>query len=463
MTTRFEQILADGVAQCSYLLGDDATGCAAVVDPRPDVEIYLAIARRYGLAITHVFETHIHADFLSGARELVERLGGTAKLCVSAEGGADYAFDHSPVRDGDMFAFGGLTLRARHVPGHTPEHLAFLMYEGERDEHFGVLTGDSFFVDSVGRPDLLGEKETEELTEALFRTTRDIYMAMSDHVMIFPGHGAGSACGPDIGDRMMSTIGYERRYNKYARISSLEAFKKAMEEDAPPVPTHYPRLKKVNAAGPEVLGNLPSIPALSPDAFAEALEAQGVQLLDTRDMHAFGGSHIPGALNIGARPELSVWAGWLLDPERPLLLVVETDAILPQILRLLWRVGFTRYAGYLAGGIAAWQEDGRKLRHIPQLSVHELDTAEVLRLDVRKDEEWAQGYIPGARHIFLGELRRRIDELDRSAEIATYCASGFRASIAASILAANGFDRVRNVPGSWKAWTAAGLEVVGTE
>jgi hydroxyacylglutathione hydrolase len=217
----------------------------------------------------------------------------------------------------------------------------------------------------------------------------------------------------------------------------------------------------VNAAGPAVLGNLPRVPGLAPDAFAAAIERGGGQLLDTRDMLAFGGGHIPGALNIGARPELSVWAGWLLAPERPIHLVVEDDRALPQVLRLLWRVGFTRFGGYLAGGIAAWQETGRPLRHIPQMSVHELEASDALPLDVRKDEEWLQGHVPEARHIFLGGLRERLGELDKQAEIATYCASGFRASVAASLLAADGFGQVRNVPGSWKAWKAAGLEVAG--
>lgn len=459
MTLRFEQILADGVAQSSYLLGGDSAGTAAVIDPRPDCEIYPEIARRYGLAITHVFETHIHADFMSGARELVERLGGQAKLCVSVEGGARYGFDHHPIRDGDRFTFGGAKMETRHTPGHTPEHVSFLLYEGERDAPWGVLTGDSFFVDSVGRPDLMGDEETERLTEALFRTVRDFYMKLDDGVAIYPCHGAGSACGPDIGDRLASTIGYERRHNPYVRITDPERFRKKMNEDAPPVPTHYPRLKKVNAGGPPVVGNLPAVPGLPPAAFAAAIEDGDAQLLDLRDMLAFGGGHIAGALNIGARPELSVWAGWLIDPDRPLFLVMSDDRQLPEALRLLWRTGFTDFGGYLAGGMAAWREAGRPIRHVPQLSVQELHKEDgILPLDVRKDGEWQNGRIPGARHVFLGELRERLDELDRDRPVATYCASGFRASIAASILAAHGFTRVHNVPGSWKAWKAAGFE-----
>jgi len=456
MTLRFEQILADGVAECSYLLGDDATHTCAVVDPRPDVGIYIETARRFGMAITHVFETHIHADFLSGAHELVDRLGGQAKLYVSTEGGAGYGFDHEAVRDGDEFTFGGMRMKARFTPGHTPEHMSYMLYDGDKDTPWGVLSGDAFFVDSVGRPDLLGDDETEELTEKLFHTVRDVFMALPDDVIIYPCHGAGSACGPDIGDRMSSTIGYERRFNSYSKIEDLDEFKDTMLNNAPPVPSHYPRMKKVNAKGPEVLRNLPRIPPMTVEAFAKVAD-DGAQLLDVRDMMGFGGGFVSGSLNIGLRPELSVWGGWLLDPERPIYLVTENDAEVDDALRLLWRTGFTEFGGYLAGGIGAWREAGRELAQIPQISVHDLkDSDDVTPLDVRKPDEWDGGHIPGATHAFLGELRDKLGDLDKSAPYATYCASGFRASIASSLLAANGFTNIRNVPGSWKAWTAAG-------
>mgnify|MGYP001627967961 CR=1 FL=1 len=459
MTLRFEQILADGVAECSYMVGDDAAHVCAVVDPRPDVEIYLETARRFGLAITHVFETHIHADFLSGACELVDRLGGQAKLYASEEGGAEYGFDHEPVRDGDEFSFGGIRMRARFTPGHTPEHMAYFLFDGDTDTPWGVLSGDAFFVDSVGRPDLLGADETEELAEKLFHTVQDVFMALPDEVIIYPCHGAGSACGPDIGDRMSSTIGYERRFNSYARIGDLEEFKEAILGDAPPVPTHYPRMKKVNSAGPEVLRNLPRVEPMAVGRFASATEGDA-QILDVRDMMAFGAGHVPGSVNITAKPELSVWAGWLLDPEKPIYLVLQDDTDLPDVQRLLWRTGFTDLGGYLAGGMAAWREAGHGFAQIPQISVHELEQAGHLTpLDVRKPEEWDGGHVPGATHAFLGHLRDRIDGLDRATPYATYCASGFRASIAASILKKHGFERVRNVPGSWKAWKAAGYEI----
>ena len=459
MTMRFEQILAEGIAQCSYLLGDTGSGTAAVVDPRPDCEIYIERAKALGLTITHVFETHIHADFLSGARELVARLDGAPELCVSVEGGAEYDFAHRGIRDGDRFDFGALTLEVRHTPGHTPEHVSFLLYENGNEDPWSVLSGDSFFVDSVGRPDLLGDDKTEELTEALFRTTQDFYMKLPDGVIVYPCHGAGSACGPDIGDRMSTTIAYEKAHNKYVQITDLEDFKQEMTNDAPPVPTHYPRLKKVNAAGPDVMHGLPRCIGKTPDAFEARRSDGGVQLVDVRDMLAFGGGFISGAINIGLQPELSVWAGWLLDPETPIALVTENDAQADEAVQMLWRVGFTHFAGYLAGGIGAWRQGGRPLEHIHQMTVHELRNADVRPLDVRKDEEWQGGRIPDAHHLFLGTLDDGLDELHPETPYATYCQSGFRASIAASLLHRKGFKQVCNVPGSFGAWQAQGFDI----
>ena len=284
-------------------------------------------------------------------------------------------------------------------------------------------------------------------------------MALPEGVIVYPCHGAGSACGPDIGDRMSTTIGYEKAHNKYVQITDLESFKAEMTQDAPPVPTHYPRLKKVNAAGPEIMHGLPRCVGKTPDAFEALLEAGDVELLDVRDMLAFGGGFIKGALNIGLQPELSVWAGWLLDPEAPIALVTETDEQAAEAVQLLWRVGYTRFAGYLAGGIGAWREGGRPLEHIHQLTVQELQKSDVLPLDVRKNEEWQSGHIPKARHAFLGTLEGELDQLDRDADYATYCQSGFRASIAASLLHRAGFSQITNVPGSFGAWQAQGYPV----
>lgn len=462
MTLRFEQVLADGIAQTSYIVGDDTAGVAAVIDPRPDVEVYLHYARRYGLAITHVFETHIHADFMSGARELAARIGG-AEICVSREGGADYDFEHRGIGDGERFAFGDALLTARFTPGHTPEHLAYLVAEKSREKSpWAVLTGDLLFIDSAGRPDLLGDEMAGELVEQLFETLRDVYLAMDDHVIVYPCHGAGSECGPDIGDRLASTIGYERRHNPYLQCERLDAFKDLMLSNAPPAPRHYPRLKQVNAKGPALVGAGPVIRALPPAQFRSSIERDGVQLVDVRHMLSFGGGHIEGALNIADQPILSVWAGWMLDPDKPILLVLDDERELQRIATLFLRTGYTRFAGYLAGGMTAWENAGLPLSTLPQMTVHELKDAEesdLQILDVRAPDEWADGHIPGAVHCFVPELDDHLDSFDKRQPLVTYCASGYRANIAASLLKARGFENVRSVPGSWNAWQAAGYPI----
>jgi hydroxyacylglutathione hydrolase len=464
MSLVFERVFTDGIAQCSYLIGDAGSGTAAVIDPRPDCDVYLHLARKRSVAITHVFETHIHADFLSGARELVNRLGG-AELCVSGEGGAKYGFEVHAIRGGQCFSFGSVVLTARHTPGHTPEHLAFeLAEEDQQDAPWGILTGDSLFVGSAGRPDLLGEERVDALTRELFQTLHDYYLKQDDSLIIYPCHGAGSACGAAIGRRPMSTIGYERQQNDFLQHQDLEAFARFVRDGAPPEPYHYQRLKELNAEGPPILGRLPTVPPLPPQAFKAAVERGAAQLLDTRQMFAFGGGHIAGAVNIGPRAELSVWAGQMLDSDRPILLVVENEPDLDRTLRLLWRTGFTQFAGYLVGGMKAWSNTGFPLQKLPQIAVHELQTLlnELQVLDVRAPDEWQAGHIPRARHVFVADLRDGLDgaaALDRNQPLAVYCDTGYRAAIAASLLQARGFRDVRNVPGSWQAWTKSGYAI----
>ena len=461
MSLVFERILTEGIALLSYLIGDDASGTAAVIDPRPDVDVYLDLARRRNLAITHVFETHIHADFMSGARELAARTG-TARVYVSHEGGASYGYDHQPVRQGDTFEFGSLILKAQHVPGHTPEILAYLAFDKKRPEKpWGIFTGDSLFVNSAGRPDLAGDAEANQLAEKLYETLYGFFLKLDDGVIIYPAHGHGSPCGADIGDRLESTIGYERQFNAFLKCSSKEEFIEYALSNVPPEPTHYPRMHNINVSGPAVVGNLPIVPALPPTVFQEAVDRGDCALVDTRSMLGFGGGHIPGAMNIGASPELSIWAGWMLDPERPILLVLAEDAALENVVPLFLRSGFTKFAGYLTGGMKAWDNAGSSLVDTPQLTVHEVKgrQGELQIVDVRSPSEWQAGHIPGAKHIFLPELAERRGELDARRPVAVHCASGYRASLAASILQMEGFQNVASIPGSWLAWQKAGYPV----
>jgi hydroxyacylglutathione hydrolase len=463
MSLVFKTVQTEGIAELSYLLGDDDEGIAAVFDPRPDVDVYIDLAREAGVAITHIFETHIHADLVSGSRELCARVE-SAKIFVSHEGGAEYGFEHEKVNDGDQFTFGEVLITARHTPGHTPEHMAYLIADVEHpDTPWGILTGDSLFVSSAGRPDLLGEKHTKQLAEQQFHTLRDFYLEMPDHVMIYPNHGAGSPCGADIGARLSSTIGYERRFNKFLQFEDVKNFTDYALASAPPVPNYYPLMKKVNAKGPEILGNLPRMKAFTTNAFKDAIDKKAGMLVDVRTMLAFGGGHIPGALNIGGSPILSIWAGWMLDPDEPILLVLESENDLEKIVRLFIRTGYSKFAGYLLGGMKAWDAAGFPLERIGQMSVHELNErkSSLQIVDVRSPGEWKKGRVPGARHIFVPEMRNRMSELDRNKPTAIYCGSGYRASIAASILKPEGFKELWNVPGSWEAWKKAKLPIEG--
>jgi hydroxyacylglutathione hydrolase len=463
MALVFERIETTGIAELSYLLGDDSAGVAAVFDPTVEADRYLALAREKKVSITHIFETHIHADLVSGARELCER-AGSARIHLSHEGGGSYGFDHEALNDGDRFLFGETSVEVKHTPGHTPEHVSYLLAEADQPgSPWGVITGDSLFVGSAGRPDLMGSGETEELTRKLFDTLRGFYLSLKDGVMVFPAHGHGSPCGADIGDRLMSTIGHERKFNPYLQLSDYEAFRDHTLSGAPPVPTYYPRMKKINARGPEIRGVIPSVPALPPETFGRAIDKETGVLVDTRTMLGFGGGHIPGALNIGGTPMLSIWAGWLLDADEPLLLVLDSDDKLEEVIALFLRTGYSRFAGYLAGGMTAWDNAGRHLSRVTQISVHELHarSSELQILDVRAPGEWEKGHVPGARHVFLPELRKQSRDWDKDRPVAVYCDSGYRASIGTSILRQEGFGDVSNVPGSWQAWKKAGLPIAG--
>jgi hydroxyacylglutathione hydrolase len=465
MSLVFKTIQTEGIAELSYLVGDDDEGVAAVFDPRADCDVYIDVAREAGVAITHIFETHIHADLVSGSRELCARLD-SAKIYASHEGGAKYAFDVEKLNHNDRFEFGEVVITAKHTPGHTPEHISYLLADVDiPDEPWGILTGDSLFVSSAGRPDLLGEKHTLHLAEQQFHTLCDFYLKMPDHVMIYPNHGAGSPCGADIGARLTSTIGYERLHNKFLQFDDVKKFTDYALKTAPPVPTYYPRMKRVNAEGPKILGSLPRVPGLPPKAFKAAVEKESAQLVDVRTLLAFGGGHIGGALNIGGSPILSIWAGWMLDPEKPILLVLENDQDLEKILQLLVRTGYTRFAGYLLGGMKAWDAEGFPIERIGQMSVHELNErkSSLQIVDVRSPNEWRKGHVPGARHIFVPELQKRMGELDRSKPTAVYCGSGYRSSIASSILKSGGFNDLWNVPGSWEAWKKAKLPIEGAD
>ncbi|MFP5512715.1 MAG: MBL fold metallo-hydrolase [Alphaproteobacteria bacterium] len=455
-----DRIEAEGLAQLSYLFGDDVTGLAVVIDPRRDVDVYLDAARRRGVRIAHVIETHIHADFVSGAHELAARTGAV----IHGGRSDDYRFDLHQLGDGEEVDLGGVRLRALHTPGHTPEHVCLFAFDAKQgEEPFAVFTGDTLFNLDVGRPDLLGGGTERRLAKQLHGSLFERLLPLGDRVEVFPGHGAGSSCGRAIGDRNQTSIGNERAYSEALRPRSEDEFVEWLLGAMPEPPRHYARLKKVNAAGAPLRGGLPVVPPLPPGEFRERASRPESLVLDTRSILAFGGGHVPGALNIALRPEFPTWVGWIVDPDRELLLVVESERDLVPVVEHLYRLGYDNIGGHLLDGMTSWQNAAFELTHVREWTVHELDRNRrdktLIILDVRSDEEWAGGRVPAARHAYLPHLEEHLGELDPDKPVATYCGTGYRASIAASLLKRYGFRDVINVPGSWTAWKAAKLPV----
>jgi hydroxyacylglutathione hydrolase len=454
-----ETVETPGLAHLSYLVGDQRAGVCAAIDPRIDAEVYLELAAKHQARITHVLETHIHADFVSGAVEIASRSG--AALCVGEHG--SYGFEHTPLRDGDILRVGEVELRVIHTPGHTPEHVCLLASGGRgAEEPWGIFTGDTLFAGEVGRPDLLGEATARGLAAQLFRSLHDRLLPLGDHIEVYPAHGAGSPCGASIGDRKTSTLGYERLHNPRLQIQHEERFIDALLASAPPAPFYYARMKRINAAEPWSRRPQIALQPLEPDRFRKELETPDTLVVDTREIEAWGGAHLAGSLNIPLRAAFPIWAGWLLRPEQRLLLVLGDPADAASAQAHLRRVGLDGAIGYLRQGMRAWVETGLPFETASQMSVHELkqrietDSDGLQLLDVRSDAEWREGRIPSARHVFAPFLPQRLGGLDRDRPIAVYCGSGFRASMAASLLRRHGFANVHNVPGSMSAWRAAG-------
>ena len=452
-----ERIYTPGLAQIAYLVADECARVAAVIDPRRDVAVYMDAARAANLRITHVFETHVHADFVSGARELAAASGATI---YAGRLGAT-AFTHTPLDDGDEVMVGELRVTALWTPGHTPEHLAYLLTDPTLGQQPSALfSGDLLFVGEVGRPDLLGAAHTDSLVNQLYDSIFQRLMPFPDELVVYPGHGAGSSCGKRIGDAASTTIGQEKRFNYAFQPRDRAAFRAALMTDMPSAPTYYPTLKRVNKAGPALLAQLPDGAALTPDDVA-ARAAAGALVIDTRDTDAFSAGHLPGALFAGLGPNFLAWVGWLAPYDRELILTLEDDALYATALNELRRIGLDRVGGYLAGGVDAWQAGGRALERQAQIDARELRARlarhELRVLDVRGADEWRGGHIAGAEHRFAGDFARDWESAPSAPNgqpVALICGSGYRSTVAASVLARAGRCDVLSVRGGMDAWQA---------
>lgn len=459
MIQRFE---VPGLAHYSYVVASQ--GRAVVIDPKRDVDTYLEYAEKHGLQITHVVETHIHADYASGATALSQATGAELWLSGHDEGEEfAYQFPHHPFRNGEELMVGDLRLVAIHTPGHTPEHLSFLLYDRTRcGQPLALFTGDFIFVGSLGRPDLLGEAVKRRLAEALYESVHDRVKMLPDGLELYPGHGAGSLCGAGIAERPHSTLGYERFCNIFMAGLSKEEFVETILRTVPPFPGYYRRMKQINSEGPKLLETIPGGRGLSVQEFREWMERIHPVIVDLRRLEAFGGAHIPGALNIGWGPNLSLWAGWVVPSDRPILLVGDENTDMEQARRSLIRVGLDDVRGYLKGGMRSWIEAGFEQAHLAQQSVQELAAKLAQKpfiLDVRSPAEWKAGHIPGAVHIPAGELRGRASEVPTDVAVHVVCGSGYRSSIASSLLAGLGLKNLINIVGGMAAWTAQQLPV----
>jgi hydroxyacylglutathione hydrolase len=450
-TLEFHQFYLGCLAHASYLIGSN--GEAAIVDPQRDVDQYISEADKRGLKIRYVIETHLHADFVSGHRELAERTG--AEIVIGAAAGVQFA--HRGVHDRDVLRIGAVELRAMETPGHTPESISWLVVDDGKPVK--VLTGDTLFIGDVGRPDLAGAKgyTPQSMAAMLYDSLHGKLLELSDEVEVWPAHGAGSACGRNISRETWSTIGMQRRTNYALHPMSRDEFVTMMTTDLPEAPPYFSRDAEINRQGARPLGDVKA-EALSPRAVKSALH-RGAVILDVRDGDAFGAGHIGGGINIGLGGQFASWCGTLLSPSDDLVIVAEgVDRSREAVMRLA-RVGMENVLGYLDGGVLAWSSEGYGTSTLPQMTPRDLANANLRVLDVRRPAEFASGHVPGARNIPLNELPRRLSEIERDEPLAVICAAGYRSSAAASILARNGIADVTNVIGGTSGWMAEKLPV----
>ncbi len=459
------------LAHASYLVGCQATGEAIVVDPGRDIEPYIREAEAHEMCIVAATETHIHADFVSGARELAERSG--AKLYLSDEGDVNWKYqylddyDHQLVKDGDTFPIGRLTFAVMHTPGHTPEHISLTLTDkgGGADKPMGIFTGDFIFVGSIGRPDLLEKAAGIEGTAVagahqMFKSV-ERFKALPDYLQVWPAHGAGSACGKGLGAIPSTTVGYEKLFNPALAYDTEEAFVAYLLSDQPEAPRYFAVMKRVNRDGPAVLRDLPKLELL-PAKRILALLAAGEQVIDTRPAGSFAGRHIAGTINIPF-DMLASWAGWIVDYERPLYLIAAPEHA-REVVRDLTYIGIDKVAGYFVPeAVATLSEAGVPLQAYqvmtPDKVAQRVLAGDYLVVDVRYETEWDEGHIPGAQHVMLGYLQENATKIVDGKPIVVHCLTGARSAIGSSILQANGAE-VINMQGGLRDWIAAELPIV---
>ncbi len=453
----FKQIYTPGLAHCSYVVGGNHS--CVVIDPARDVRQYIDIANSLGLEIEGIIETHLHADFVSGHVELSELTGATIYITKKA----DAKFAHHALKDGEEFQIDTLLFRMLDTPGHTPECTVFVMSDLSRGkESVMAFTGDTLFVGDAGRPDLFPDKK-EELASSLYHSLRRIEQ-LSDNIEMYPAHGAGSLCGKSLSSKLSSTIGTEKMQNQAMLKHPQEEFVKSFLADMPEAPDHFSRCSQINRMGPATLSSLVKPSGYSPVEFLQ-LSRDGHVVVDARDQLAFGAAHVPGAYGLSLKGNFATFSGWVLPPDKPILLVLEDLSDLPVVLKALYSVGLDNVAGYLQGGMDAYAKSGLETSRIESISVKEaksrFDKGEILLVDTRLKSEWDSGHIEGTLHIPAPDVRKKYQELEGDKPVAFICNSGNRSLLAASLmLNLSKGKNVINVIGGTTAWLALGYQLV---
>ena len=450
----FERVVAEGIAHHSYIVGSG--GMAAVIDPRRDCGIYLALAARRDLAITHIFETHRNEDYVTGSLGLAARCGAEIYHGVQM----DFAFG-KPVNDGDSFVLGSLELTVLGTPGHTEESISIVLRDRETgSQPYMVFCGDTLFAGDIARTDFFGEEKKAEMAQKIYDSITKKILPLGDGTIVCPAHGAGSVCGEEIAAHPFTTVGYERRTNPHLALGR-EAFTARRVKDSPYTPPYFRQMERLNRVGAPVLHQLPYLQPLSPPDL-NRLRTQGCQILDIRAPTSFAAGHIPGSLSIW-RDGVPAFIGWFLDYEHPVVIVDDFNTGLETVLRHLIRQGYDRIAGYLAGGFPQWSKTAQETGAFVTCTVQELERRiaqeSPFLLDVRDIRNRDRvGHICGAHHIYVGELLHHLDEIPRNEPIVVYCDAGFKGSLAASVLAMHRYRDITNVLGGMTAWKQAGFE-----
>lgn len=463
----FQHVYDKTLAQASYFIGCQKAGVAAVIDPKRDVDTYLEIAAQNNMKITHIFETHIHADFLAGSRELAALTG--ASMYLSGEGGPgwEYEFAHNALKHGDIVNVGNLKIEVLHTPGHTPESISFLLTDvPASEEPVMIFTGDFVFVGDIGRPDLLekaaGMAGTQDKgAHQMYESIQKFY-ALPDYIQVWPGHGAGSACGKALGAVPSSTVGYEKLRNWAFRFQQDEAgFTSFLLADQPEPPKYFAMMKKLNKVDRPLLTSVPKLKELSTEALMDAMQ-KGIKVIDTRLKMDYAAGYIPGTLNIQGNNAFATWAGWFLNYEEPFILLADPSQ-LDDLTRKLMRIGLDNIYGYIPS-TKTWEATGGKLATVNLKDAAtvqaQVNDPAVQIVDLRGVAEYKSGHISNANNVFVGTIESNLDKIAKDKQVILHCQGGDRTAIAYSVLAKAGFTNIASYMGGINEWTANGNTLV---